>query len=156
MRPAARLMLDDLPLGAPIACGSFRLSRDEIVAFAEKFDPQPFHLDEAAARASYFRGLCASGLHSQAAAIGLMVRAIADVAVIAGGSLDQATFFAPVRPDTTYTVTARWTASRASARDAGRGVASIAGEARLPDGGLAMRFGVTYIVARRPPPEGPP
>jgi acyl dehydratase len=149
------VFLQDLPLGADIACGSFRLSRDEIVAFAERFDPQPFHLDEAAAQASYFRGLCASGLHSQAAAIGLMVRAIADVAVIAGGSLDQAKFHLPVRPDQTYHVTARWTDARRSGRNTARGVASIAGEACLPDGTPVMSFGVTYIVACHPTAQEP-
>ena len=141
--------LDDLPLGVDFPCGSFTLSRAEIVAFAEKYDPQPFHLDEAAAQASYFQGLCASGLHSQGAAIGLMVRAISDVAVVAGYALHEARFFQPVRPDLRYEVVARWTEVAPSPRDPTRGRAMVTGEALL-DGVVVMRFGVTYVVHRRP------
>lgn len=140
--------LEDLEIGAALDCGSFSLSRAEIIDFAERFDPQPFHLDEAAAARSYFAGLCASGLHSQAAAIGLMVRAIADVAVVAGGSLDRARFFVPVRPDYRYSVVARWTEMRPSVRNPDRGIAVIRGEA-LHGEAVAMTFGVTYVVSRR-------
>jgi len=142
--------LEDLALHEAIACGSFRLSREEIVAFASRYDPQPFHLDEQAAQASYFQGLCASGVQSQAEAIGLTVRAIADVAVVAGGSLDGARFLIPVRPDRRYDVAARWIEARPSVRNPGRGVAVIRGTAHEEGGGLAMEFGVTMIVARRP------
>jgi acyl dehydratase len=142
--------LDDLPLGTMIDCGSFRLSRAEIIAFAGRYDPQPFHLDETAAQASYFQGLCASGVQSQAVAIGLMVRAIADTAFVAGYSLHEARFFAPVRPDAAYRVRASWADAAPSPRDASRGRASITGEARDDEGALVMTFGVTYVVACRP------
>ena len=141
------LFLDDLPLGVDFPCGSFTLSRAEIIDFAGKFDPQPFHLDEDAAKASYFEGLCASGLHSQGAAIGLMVRAIQHVAVVAGYALNETRFFVPVRPDTRYDVVARWAEAAPSPRDPTRGRAMITGEALL-GGTIAMRFGVTYVVRR--------
>ncbi len=141
--------LEDLAIGTELPCGSFSLTRTEIIEFAGRFDPQPFHLDDAAAERSYFRGLCASGVHTQAAAIGLMVRAIADVAVVAGGSLDQARFYIPVRPDLHYEVVARWTEIRPSARNPDRGIAVIRG-ATLHEGAPVMDFGVTYVVARRP------
>ena len=141
---------DDLALGVDFPCGSFTLSRAEIIAFAAQFDPQPFHLDEAAAQHSYFRGLSASGLHSQGAAIGLMVRAIADVAVVAGYALHEARFFEPVRPNTRYDVVARWTEVSPSPRDASRGRAIVTGEARR-DGVVVLRFGVTYVVQRQVP-----
>ena len=141
--------LEDLPLGVRFDCGAFCFSRDEIVAFARQFDPQPFHIDDAAAERSYFKGLCASGVHTQAAAIGLLVRAIADVAVVAGGSLDQARFFVPVRAGRRYAVTAWWQETRVSARDPARGVAVLRGVAVGEDGAEVMAFGVTYIVATR-------
>jgi len=57
--------LDDfLQMGETIVIGSHRFEADEIKAFAQKFDPQPFHLDEEAARNSVFGGLCASGWHT--------------------------------------------------------------------------------------------
>lgn len=147
---ASRIYLEDLPLGAELDCGRFTLSRAEIIGFAERFDPQPWHLDDALAQQSAFGTLVASGVHTQAAAIGLMVRQIADVAVMFGGSLHEATFHVPVRPDCAHRVHASWTHIRPSASRADRGIARIEGRATGPDGAIAMRFGVTYIVARRP------
>ena len=143
------MFLEDLPLGHEIVCGDFVLSSAEIIDFAHRFDPQPWHLDDALARETYFAGLCASGLHTQAAAIGLMVRAIAGVAIVAGGALNAAHFRAPVRPDRRYVVTARWTQARPSASNAARGVAVIDIVAADADGAVVMETGVTYIVARR-------
>jgi acyl dehydratase len=57
---------EDLQIGCSIALGSHTFSREEIVDFARKYDPQPFHLDETAARQSLFGGLCASGWHTAA------------------------------------------------------------------------------------------
>ena len=145
-----RLYLEDLPLGQDLDCGAFALSRAEIVAFAQRFDPQPWHLDDALAAASAFGTLVASGVHTQATAISLLVRRTADVAVLFGGSLHEARFFLPVRPDTMHRVTARWTEARPSASKPTQGVARIEAEAHDPDGRRAMSFGVTYIVARRP------
>ena len=139
------LTLETLPLGAWFPCGTFRLTREDIVAFAERYDPQPFHLDEAAAAQSYFTRLCASGLHTQGMAIGLMVRAITNVAVVAGYSLNQARFRAPTWPDTTYTVRARWTETSPSPRDPSRGRATI--EIEVHEGeNLVATLGVTYVV----------
>lgn len=141
---------ENLTTNIEFHCGTFLLTADEIVAFAQRFDPQPFHLDQALAEKSYFGTLVASGVHTQAAAIGLLVRATADVAIVAGGSLHEARFMVPVLPDTIYNVTARWTETRMSARSPARGIASVAGEARDPEGRTVMSFGVTYLVARSP------
>jgi acyl dehydratase len=143
------MYLEDLPLGQEIDCGSFTLSATEIIDFARQFDPQPWHLDDVLARETYFQGLCASGVHSQAAAIGLMVRAISGVVIVAGGALNEARFMAPVRPGRCYRVTARWTAARPSVRNPARGVAVI-DIAAVDDAGVTvMEAGVTYVVARR-------
>ena len=144
--------LEDLPLHQRFPCGSFTLTRQEIIDFAARFDPQPFHLDEEAAKHSYFGGLVASGVHTQAAAIGLVVRANLDIATVAGGALERARFHVPVRPDRNYTVEAWWQSTRPSARDPSRGVGILAGEAREPGGQMVMEFGITYILARRPMP----
>jgi acyl dehydratase len=147
--------LEDLPLGAWFPCGTFRLTRAEIIAFAAQFDPQPFHLDDDAAARSYFGRLCASGLHTQGMAIGLMVRAITDVAVIAGYSLNQARFLEPTWPDTDYTVRAAWTEVSPSPSNPARGRATI--DIEVARAGTAVaRLGVTYVVARRSvKPTGP-
>ena len=150
MAAAGRRYLEDLPLGEDLDCGSFTFSRTEIIAFARQYDPQPWHLDGGLAAASAFGTLVASGVHTQAMAIGLMVRCVSDVAVLFGGSLHEATFMVPALPDTNYCVHAVWTQIRPSVSNPTRGVARIEGRAIAPDGRIAMRFGVTYIVARRP------
>jgi len=143
--------LEDLHLGAWFPCGTFRLTPAEIIAFAERYDPQPFHLDEAAAASSYFTRLCASGLHTQGMAIGLMVRAIADVAVVAGYSLNQARFRVPTWPGTDYAVRACWTATSPSPTDPTRGRATI--DIAVATGPTEVaRLGVTYVIRRRAAP----
>ncbi len=143
--------LQDLPLRTWFPCGTFRLSRAEIIAFAQLYDPQPFHLNEEAAARSYFTRLCASGLHTQGMAINLMVRAIADVAVVAGYSLNQARFHVPTWPDTDYTVHACWTATSPSPTDPTRGRATIDIVVATGPTEVAL-LGVTYVVHRRPAP----
>ncbi len=149
------MYLEDLPIGQELDCGSFALTEAEIIDFATRFDPQPWHLDDILARDTYFRGLCASGLHSQAAAIGLVVRAIKGTAIIAGGALNEVRFRAPVRPNQSYRVTASWTEARASVHNPARGVAVIAILARDAQGETVMEGGITYIVGRRPDQHGP-
>lgn len=57
---------EDLEIGATVNLGSYTFTREAIIDFARKFDPQPFHLDEKAAQQSLFGGLCASGWHTSA------------------------------------------------------------------------------------------
>jgi len=64
---------EDMPVGSTRDLGSITPTAEEIVAFATQFDPQPFHLDEEAAKQSVFGGLCASGWHTCSMAMRLMV-----------------------------------------------------------------------------------
>ena len=65
--------LDDLRVGQKFETGSYRMDEARMKAFAAEFDPQPFHLDEAAAKASVFHGLAASGWHTAAATMRMIV-----------------------------------------------------------------------------------
>src|ERR1044071_1677740 len=67
------LYLDDLYLGQKFTSGTHRMEEAEIVSFAARYDPQPFHLGRAAADASLFQGLAASGWHTAAVAMRLLV-----------------------------------------------------------------------------------
>jgi acyl dehydratase/ribonuclease HI len=67
------LYLEDLHVGQKFSSGTYRMTEDRIKSFAAEFDPQPFHLDDEAARQSVFRGLAASGWHTGAATMRLMV-----------------------------------------------------------------------------------
>ena len=64
---------EDMAVGQVRDLGTISPTREEIIAFASQFDPQPFHLDDAAGEASVFGGLCASGWHTCAMAMRLMV-----------------------------------------------------------------------------------
>ena len=73
MRETERLYLDDLHVGQRFTSGTYLMEETRIKEFAAEFDPQPFHLDEAAAEASLFKGLAASGWHTAAVAMRLLV-----------------------------------------------------------------------------------
>ncbi|OCP00614.1 MULTISPECIES: MaoC family dehydratase [unclassified Ensifer] len=93
-----RLYLDDLHVGQRFRSASQRIGEDEIKAFAAQFDPQPFHLDEAAARETLFKGLAASGWHTAAVTMRLNVETglpLAGGLVGAGGEISWP---APTRP----------------------------------------------------------
>ncbi len=69
----AKLYLEDLHVGQRFTSDTFVITEERIKSFAEEFDPQPFHLDEAAAQNTVFRGLAASGWHTAAVAMKLLV-----------------------------------------------------------------------------------
>lgn len=72
-QPVERLYLDDLRVGQRFTSGTYLMDASRIKEFAAEFDPQPFHLDEKAAEASVFKGLAASGWHTAAVAMRLLV-----------------------------------------------------------------------------------
>jgi acyl dehydratase len=85
-----KLYLDDLRVGQRFTSGTYLLEEERIKEFAAEFDPQPFHLDEAAAQASVFKGLAASGWHTAAVTMRLLVTSglpLADGIVGLGGEL---------------------------------------------------------------------
>ena len=73
MMNGAGLYLDDLQVGQRFTSGTYVIEEARIKAFAAEFDPQPFHLDETAAQSSVFKGLAASGWHTAAVAMRLLV-----------------------------------------------------------------------------------
>ena len=88
---AERLFLEDFQEGQQFASGTREITAEAIKAFAAEFDPQPFHLDEAAAKDSFFGGLAASGWHTMAVTMRLMVEGGAPIAggvIGAGGEIN--------------------------------------------------------------------
>src|ERR1700741_823012 len=90
---------DDLALGMRFKTGEVMVTRDDIKRFAAEFDPQPFHLDEAAAEKTIFKGLAASGWHTAATAMRLLValRPFGAHPVV-GLGVEGLRWWAPVRP----------------------------------------------------------
>jgi acyl dehydratase len=72
-QPRGQLYLEDLHVGQRFTSGTYLMKAARIKEFAAEFDPQPFHLDEAAAQMSLFKGLVASGWHTAAVAMRLLV-----------------------------------------------------------------------------------
>jgi acyl dehydratase len=97
--PATFMHHEDLVIGKAYTLNSRLITKDEIIAFARAFDPQPMHLDEAAARQTLAGGLCASGFHTCA----ILMRMLCDGLILKSASLgspgvDEVRWLKPVRP----------------------------------------------------------
>ncbi len=91
--------LDDLAVGQKFGSGRRTLDLDAIRSFAAEFDPQPFHLDEAAAQATLFRGLAASGWHTAAMTMRLLVDSeFRPAGGVIGAGLEELRWPRPARP----------------------------------------------------------
>jgi len=94
--------LEDFAPGQTFASGQLKVDRERIKSFAAEFDPQPFHLDEAAARESIFQGLAASGWHTAAMTMRLLVESeLKPAGGIVGVGFDEFRWPTPARPDDT-------------------------------------------------------
>ena len=113
---AELLHWEDFPPVDVLEMGSHTFGEEEIIAFARQFDPQVFHTDPVAARDSFLGGLIASGWHTCAIAMRLMVdRYVGHSASLGSPGLDNIRWLAPVRAGDTVTYRRIITASRASA-----------------------------------------
>src|SRR5213596_4142508 len=91
--------LEDFAVGQTFGSGRLRVEKERIKTFAAEFDPQPFHLDEEAARGSIFRGLAASGWHTAAMTMRLLVESeLKPAGGIIGAGFDEFRWPRPVRP----------------------------------------------------------
>ena len=91
--------LEDYAVGQKFGSGRIRVDKDRIKAFAAEFDPQPFHLDEALASDTIFRGLAASGWHTAAMTMRLLVESeLKPAGGIVGTGFDEFRWPRPVRP----------------------------------------------------------
>ena len=90
---------EDFPAGTVKTFGATLVTREAVLAFAQQFDPQPFHLDEEAAKASLFGGLCASGWHTCAMTMRMMCdEYLLDSASLGSPGLDNIRWHKPVFP----------------------------------------------------------
>jgi acyl dehydratase len=102
MNPMDKRYLEDLAVGQVFGSGSLTVTAEDITAFAAQYDPQPFHLDDAAARQTMFRGLAASGWHTAALTMRLLVGGeFRPAGGIIGGGMDELRWPRPLRPGDT-------------------------------------------------------
>lgn len=71
-----RIYLDDIAVDDTFVSGQHELDAEQIIQFATQFDPQPFHLDEVVAKGTFFQGLAASGWHTTAVTMRLLVESL--------------------------------------------------------------------------------
>jgi len=91
--------LEDFSIGQKFGSGRLQIDEGRIKSFAREFDPQPFHLDDEAARDSIFRGLAASGWHTAALTMRLLVESeLKPAGGIVGAGFDEFRWPRPVRP----------------------------------------------------------
>lgn len=141
---------DEMQAGDAFDCGGFTFSEEEIVGFARRFDPQPFHVDREAARTSLVGGaLYASAMHTLAASVGIYTRATRRLQLAIGMDLRETELPRPARANVPFTVRARWVSARPSRSRPDLGLAVWEAETVTPEGELVIRFGSSILVRRR-------
>ncbi len=96
---------EDIEVGDTQSFGNRTISKDEIVEFAEQYDPQTYHVDEDAAEDSIFGELIASGWHTAALCMREFVEHVADDAWLGARGIDELRWIKPVKPGDTLSVT---------------------------------------------------
>lgn len=93
-----RYCFEDFTIGRTFESAPYAVSRDELIGYAQAFDPQPFHVDEAAAAGSFFGGLVASGWHTAAIAMRLISHTfILESSSLGSPGIDELRWASPVR-----------------------------------------------------------
>ena len=144
------LFLDDLSVGQRFVSGSHAVSAEEIKEFAARYDPQPFHLDEADAAKTFFGGLAASGWLTAAIAMRLNVEGglpIADGVIGLGGELSWPK---PVRPGDTIHVESEVKEITPSRSKSDRGIVTIESRTLNQAGENVQIVKTKILVFRRP------
>jgi acyl dehydratase len=141
---------EDFSPGQVEEFGPRTITREEIVEFAAEFDPQPFHLDEEAARQSMLGGLCASGWHSCC----ILMKMISDgflyrTAFLGAPGIEEVRWLAPVRPGTALTARASVVETRPSRSRPDIGFVKFRFELVDPGKTPLMTLVVSPMIGRR-------
>jgi acyl dehydratase len=141
--------LDDLSVGQRFSSASHTIDEAQIKAFAAQFDPQPFHLDDAAAKATLFGGLAASGWHTAAITMKLLVDS--GLPLMGGiiGSGGEVSWPRPTRPGDTLTVVSEIEEITPSRSRPDRGMIRVRSETRNQHGETVQVLIAKLVVPRR-------
>ena len=141
--------LEDLAAGVMFTSGSVRIDKDEIMTFAAAFDPLPFHLDEEAARDTIFGGLAASGWHTAAVTMKLMVESdFKPAGGIVGAGFDELRWPRPVRPGDELHVEGEVLETRPSKSNPRQGLVKVR-TATMNQRGEVVQLSVGNLVVQR-------
>jgi len=143
-----RLYLDDLHVGQRFESAPHKLDTAQIKAFAAEFDPQPFHLDEEAAKDSIFKGLAASGWHTAALTMRMLVEAMPLADGLVGAEL-QLAWPKPTRPGMTLQVFSEIVDIKPSRSKPDMAMVTARNETRDQGGEVLQVFSVKMPVFKR-------
>lgn len=133
--------------------GGRRITREEIVAFARDFDPQPFHLDDEAARRTPFGGLIASGWHTAAIVQRLVVDGFVNKSASLGSpGVDEIRWLKPVRPGDELKVRFEVTETIPSRSKPDRGTIKVSYSVENQKGEVVMTMRAAGLIGKRPAP----
>jgi acyl dehydratase len=147
----APLYLEDLRVGQRFVSGTHRIDEEQIRVFAERFDPQPFHLDAETAKATLFGGLVASGWHTAAITMRLLVEGGLPLAGGLIGAGAEITWPHPTRPGDILQVESEVLELRPSRSRPDRGMATVRSETRNQRGDTVQVLVAKLVVPRRIP-----
>ena len=146
----AELYLEDFMVGQRFLSATHRIDADQIKAFAARFDPQLFHTDDVAAQTSFFKGLAASGWHTAAITMSLLVKSgmpIAGGLIGAGGEI---AWPRPTRPGDVLQVESEILAVTPSRSRPERGTITVKSETRNQNGETVQILTSRMLVWRKP------
>jgi acyl dehydratase len=147
-----RLYLEDFHVGQRFTSGSHAIDTDAIKAFARQFDPQPFHLDEEAAKRSLFGGLVASGWHTAAVSMRLQVESGLPIAGGMIGIGGEMSWPRPTRPGDILTVVSEVEEVTPSRSHPDRGTIRVRSETRNQRDEVVQILTARLLVPRRASP----
>lgn len=150
------IYFEDLTPGRVFELGAVEMSEDEIIEFATRFDPQPFHVDREAATQSPFGGIIASGWHTCSYCMRLIVDGMMSRAVSLGSpGVDEIRWLAPVRPGDRLSGRLTVEHARPSASNPSRGTVTFASEMENQDGVTVLSMRAVAMFGRRPVGSSP-
>jgi acyl dehydratase len=147
--------LEDFQAGQRFVSGRIRIAAERIRSFAAEFDPQPFHLDENAAKCSIFQGLAASGWHTAAVTMRLLVESdLKPAGDIIGAGFDELHWPRPVRPGDELRVEGEVLEARVSKSRPGQGIIRVRTTTLNQNNESVQEFSGNLIVPCRPATPG--
>jgi len=145
-----RHYLDDLRVGQRFSSGTYTMDEAEIQRFAAEYDPQPFHLDDAAARDTLFGGLAASGWHTACTMMRLIVGGGLPIAGGIIGTGGELLWTRPVRPGDTLRVECEVLEITPSRSKPDRGAVTVRCVTLNQNDEMVQSFTPKLVVPRRP------
>ena len=147
-----KIFYEDIKIGETEEFGTYPVTREEVIDFASKYDPQPFHMDEELAKNSVFGDLCASGWHTGAMMMNMLVNQTMGSGMASMGSpgLDKVEWLKPVFPGDTLSLRGKIIEKRESKSRPNLGLLKSEYEVLNQKSEVVMRTVANSMILKRP------